>query len=370
MNYSWRMCGGAPNDGKYGTIACMSKHGQHGKQTTPPITLEAGIALGAVAFIIIALIVCLVSPAKQSTYEAAPMFGEAGAQGAGAALSSELASAERTAWSGIADQYITADAINALDASAGQLSSFTLVSGGSAAQLTDEQSAAVNAALSNMTASHNTGVLFINLSTGKGLAYNLDERVYGASSFKGPYATYLSQHLADGEAGLSSSARSLMASMVTQSDNDAFKTLRNTYDSSGFTNWLSECGVATDIASDTHFPRYSARESALLWLHTYRYLNTGTENANALAELFKQTNTSFIRNGVSSVDGGATVMNKAGWSASGTRFTGLCDGGLITTADGTTYLMSLMSDAPDGYPYTGYLSDLAAALYNAKSALD
>lgn len=370
VNYSWRAGALYARGGKCGTIACMGTHGKHGKSAAPSITVRQGVWLCAAAIAAVALVACLVSPAAEEARPTAPVFGESGAAAAGQTVCTRLGNAAHTAWSGIVDRYITPDALNSLDAAAGQLSGFALAPGSEAVQLTDAQSAAINEALSHMTASHSTGVLFCNLSTGKGLAYNLDERVYGASSFKGPYAAYLCQHLADGQAGLSSSARSLMASMVTQSDNDAFKTLRNTYDSSGFTGWLSECGVATDIASDTHFPRYSARESALLWLRTYRYLNAGSETASTLADLFKQTNVSFIRNGVGEVDGQATVLNKAGWSASGTRFTGLCDAGLIEATDGTVYLMSLMSNAPDGSPYTGYLANLATALYSAKGALN
>lgn len=216
---------------------------------------------------------------------------------------------------------------------------------------------------------------------GKGIGYNLDSRVYGASSFKGPYGAYLCQHLGDADAtypagaeaagaGISSSIDSLLQPMIIDSDNNAFSSLRNSYDSSGFAEWLSSCGVDSSIMHDTHFPRYSARESALLWLHTYQYLETDTPTAQHLASLYAQTNVSFIRAGVGSVDGVETVRNKAGWCASGARFTGLCDAGLIECADGTTYLMSTMTNAPDDSLYTVRLSNLANALFACRDALD
>lgn len=348
----------------------MNTLGKHGKQLLSDLTVQSGIALCAVAVVVVALIACVAGAASGSAKHTSPAISEEAAAAASKFIASEAKATVRAGWAAIADTYITADALNNLNASKKKLSGFTVVDGGQAAELSSKQAKAINEALSNITSSHTAGVLFINLDTGKGLAYNLDARVYGASSFKGPYATYLCQHLADGKSGLSSSARQLMAAMITASDNDSFKTLRNTYDSSGFASWLAKCGVPTDIASDTHYPRYSARESALLWLRTYRYLNTNTDTAKTLKKLFKQTNLSFIRNGVTEVEKKATVMNKAGWSASGERFTGLCDAGLIEAKDGTMYLMSLMSDAPDGYPYTDYLADLAEALYEAKDALD
>lgn len=230
---------------------------------------------------------------------------------------------------------------------------------------------------------YEVGCFFMNLDTGAGVAYNLDTRIYGASSFKGIYAAYLSEHLADGDAGLSASARSLMDASVRYSDNNAFSTLRNTYDGSGFASWIESCGVDSDIVHDTHFPRYSARESALLWFHTYRYLESGTDAANHLREIYTQTNTSFIREGVNEVlaseqdaneesantatqkDECAVVMNKAGWIASSPRFSGLCDAGIIE-CDGQTYLMSVMTSAPDSSAHRAQVIAIIEELFKLR----
>ncbi len=236
---------------------------------------------------------------------------------------------------------------------------------------------------------YEVGCFFMNLDSGKGVSYNLDTRIYGASSFKGIYAAYLSEHLADGEVGLSSSVISLMDASVRYSDNAAFSTLRNSYDGAGFAGWIESCGVNSDIVNDTHFPRYSARESALLWFHTYQYLQTGTEAANRLRELFTQTNVSFIREGVTNVlssenemsndaaseerdesEGSVTntdavVLNKAGWIASTPRFSGLCDAGLIEY-DGQTYLISVMTSAPDSTSHRDQVIEIAEELFKTR----
>lgn len=283
---------------------------------------------------------------------------------------------------GLVAQRLTPDALNSIDSSASAPGTFSLIEGEDAAPLSEEQQESLAAATQNIEGGgYTVGFTLINLNTGKGIAYNLDSRVYGASSFKGPYAAYLCQHLGDNDvsypsgseaagSGVSSSIYSLMQPMILYSDNNAFSSLRNSYDSAGFAEWLNSCGVDSEIMHDTHFPRYSARESALLWLHTYQYLKANTPTAQNLASLYEQTNVSFIRSGVSDDEGVEAVLNKAGWCAGRERFTGLCDAGLIKCTDGTTYLMSTMTNSPDGGLYTVRLANLASALFECRDVLE
>ena len=283
---------------------------------------------------------------------------------------------------GLVAQRLTPDALNSIDSSASAPGTFSLIEGEDAAPLSEEQQESLAAATQSIEGGgYTVGFTLINLNTGKGIAYNLDSRVYGASSFKGPYAAYLCQHLGDNDvsypsgseaagSGVSSSIYSLMQPMILYSDNNAFSSLRNSYDSAGFAEWLNSCGVDSEIMHDTHFPRYSARESALLWLHTYQYLKTNTPTAQNLASLYEQTNVSFIRSGVSDDEGVEAVLNKAGWCAGRERFTGLCDAGLIKCTDGTTYLMSTMTNSPDGGLYTVRLANLASALFECRGVLE
>lgn len=283
---------------------------------------------------------------------------------------------------GLVAQRLTPDALNSVDSFASAPGTFSLIEGEDAAPLSEEQQKSLAAATQNIEGGgYTVGFTLINLNTGKGIAYNLDSRIYGASSFKGPYAAYLCQHLGDNDAsypsgseaagsGVSSSIYSLIQPMILYSDNNAFSSLRNSYDSAGFAEWLNSCGVDPEIMHDTHFPRYSARESALLWLHTYQYLKTNTPTAQNLASLYEQTNVSFIRSGVSDDEGVEAVLNKAGWCAGRERFTGLCDAGLIKCTDGTTYLMSTMTNSPDGGLYTVRLANLASALFECRDVLE
>ena len=296
------------------------------------------------------------------------------------ATTTNIAAEEAAA--GLVAQRLTPNALNSVDSFATAPGTFSLIEGEDAAPLSEEQQESLAAAARNIEGGgYTVGVTLINLNTGKGIAYNLDSRVYGASSFKGPYAAFLCQHLGDNDAsypsgseasgsGVSSSIYSLMQPMILYSDNSAFNSLRNTYDSAGFTEWLNSCGVDSEIMHDTHFPRYSARESALLWLHAYQYLKTNTPTAQNLASLYEQTNVSFIRSGVSDDEGVEAVLNKAGWCSGSERFTGLCDAGLIKCTDGTTYLMSTMTNSPDGGLYTVRLANLASALFECRDVLE
>lgn len=283
----------------------------------------------------------------------------------------------------LADVFITSAGVQSLDASSEAPTSFSLV--GSEASFNEDAYGNLVAALSAVEEQgYTVGCFLLNMNTGEGIAYNLDSRVYGASSFKGPYAVYLSEQLIDNGVNFSESSMSMLEAMVQYSDNDSFTTLRNQYDSLGFADWVASCGVDASIVNDTHYPRYSARESALLWLHAYDYLRSGTDQANHLSGLFTQTNVSFVRDGVNAVisDGALEItaegdssdeselriMNKAGWNSSGTRFSGLCDAGLVQYGD-ATYLMSVMCSAPDSVLHRAQVSEVAAALFAAGVAL-
>lgn len=298
------------------------------------------------------------------------------------AVATTTNTAAEEAAAGLVAQRLTPNALNSVDSFATAPGTFSLIDGEDSTPLSEEQQESLAAATQNIEGGgYTVGFTLINLNTGKGIAYNLDSRVYGASSFKGPYAAFLCQHLGDNDAsypsdseaagsGVSSSIYSLMQPMILYSDNSAFSSLRNTYDSAGFAEWLNSCGVDSEIMHDTHFPRYSARESALLWLRTYQYLKTNTPTAQNLASLYEQTNVSFIRSGVSGDGEVEAVLNKAGWCSGSERFTGLCDAGLIKCTDGTTYLMSTMTNSPDGGLYTVRLANLASTLFECRDVLE
>lgn len=369
----------------------IEHHASHAAETASAYLQKAGDFLGlhkkatAIAAAIALCAVVGIGAAVASNSKPAPNgipLSSGFVNYAANAVATATDAAADEAATGLVAQRLTPDALNSVDSFASAPGTFSLVEGEDAAPLSEEQQESLAAATQNIEGGgYTVGFTLINLNTGKGIAYNLDSRVYGASSFKGPYAAYLCQHLGDTDAsypsgseaagsGVSSGIYSLMQPMILYSDNNAFSSLRNSYDSAGFAEWLNSCGVDSEIMHDTHFPRYSARESALLWLHTYQYLKTNTPTAQNLASLYEQTNVSFIRSGVSDDEGVEAVLNKAGWCAGRERFTGLCDAGLIKCTDGATYLMSTMTNSPDGGLYTVRLANLASALFECRDVLE
>ena len=366
-------------------------HASHAVETASAYFQKAGDFLGlhkkataiaaAVALCAVLGIGAAVASNSKPSPNGIPLSSGFASYAANAVATATDAAADEAA-AGLVAQRLTPDALNSIGSFVSAPGTFYLIEGEDTAPLSEEQQESLAAATQNIEGGgYTVGFTLINLNTGKGIAYNLDSRVYGASSFKGPYAAYLCQHLGDNDvsypsgseaagSGVSSSIYSLMQPMILYSDNNAFSSLRNSYDSAGFAEWLNSCGVDSEIMHDTHFPRYSARESALLWLHTYQYLKTNTPTAQNLASLYEQTNVSFIRSGVSDDEGVEAVLNKAGWCAGRERFTGLCDAGLIKCTDGTTYLMSTMTNSPDGGLYTVRLANLASALFECRDVLE
>ena len=366
-------------------------HAAHAKEVPSAYLKKAGDFLGlhkkasaiaaAIALCVVVGIGAAVASSSRPAPNGIPLSSGFASYAANAVATTTDAAADEAA-AGLVAQRLTPDALNSVDSFASAPGTFSLIEGEDATPLSEEQQESLAAATQNIEGGgYTVGFTLINLNTGKGIAYNLDSRVYGASSFKGPYAAFLCQHLGDNDvsypsgseaagSGVSSSIYSLMQPMILYSDNSAFSSLRNTYDSAGFAEWLNSCGVDSEIMYDTHFPRYSTRESALLWLHTYQYLKTNTPTAQNLASLYEQTNVSFIRSGASDDEEVEAVLNKAGWCSGRERFTGLCDAGLIKCTDGTTYLMSTMTNSPDGGLYTVRLANLASTLFECRDALE
>lgn len=366
-------------------------HAAHAAETASAYLQKAGNFLGlhkkasAIAAAIALCAVVGIGAAVASSSRPAPngiLLSGSFASCAANAVATTTNTAAGEAAAGLVAQRLTPNALNNVDSFATAPGTFSLMEGEDSTPLSEEQQESLTAATQNIEGGgYTVGFTLINLNTGKGITYNLDSRVYGASSFKGPYAAFLCQHLGDNDAsypsdseaagsGVSSSMYSLIQPMILYSDNSAFSSLRNSYDSAGFAEWLNSCGVDSEIMHDTHFPRYSTRESALLWLRTYQYLKTNTPTAQNLASLYEQTNVSFIRSGVSDDAEVEAVLNKAGWCAGRERFTGLCDAGLIKCTDGTTCLMSTMTNSPDGGLYTVRLANLASTLFECRDVLE
>lgn len=255
-------------------------------------------------------------------------------------------------------------------------------------QLSEANTKALNKALETYSnRSWNVGFMLVDLNTGRGIASNLDQRVYGASSIKALYSLYVCETQIDTGKTSSSSQRSagvassyldsesstrsgsiasLIENSMLYSDNNAFRILRANFDGSAFRDWLKDCGVDSALADDTWYPRYSARESATLWLRMANYLESDASCAEWLKGLLGDTNKSFIREAIGSDT--TKVYNKAGWIAGTGYFNGTCDAGIVEK-DGHRWILSVMSSAPDSSASEDAEIELIKQIWEARGDL-
>ena len=247
--------------------------------------------------------------------------------------------------------------------------------------LEDESLASLQDALSRAQELGDVGIVFYDLSSGRGVTYNADVEVYGASSYKALYALYICETLVEsGQVSLDGplaayggysmgwqTVRDLIENAVVNSDNDSFIALRAAFDHAGYEDWIVSLGIDYDTALDpmSDFPTYCPRTSAKLWRKMSEYLSCDTETSQWLSGLLTSTTRSFIRDGIA--DDQVLVRNKAGWiSEDGCYST--CDAGLIDV-DGHSYVMSIMTSMPWSDQSSEAVVAIAKALYDVRSSL-
>lgn len=247
--------------------------------------------------------------------------------------------------------------------------------------LENESLALLQDALSRAQELGDVGVVFYDLSSGKGVTYNPDVEVYGASSYKALYALYICESLVEtGQVSLDDSlgtyggynmgwqtVRDLIEAAVVNSDNDSFIALRAAFDHAGYEDWIVSLGIDYDTALDpmSDFPTYCPRTSAKLWREMSEYLSCGSETSQWLSGLLTSTTRSFIRDGIA--DDQVSVRNKAGWiNEDGCYST--CNAGLIDV-DGHSYVMSIMTSIPWSDQSSEAVVAIAKALFDVRSSL-
>lgn len=253
------------------------------------------------------------------------------------------------------------------------ITSFSLVESGNQmyASLSEDENRSITEDLSWLEADNeDVGFLIMNLNTGSGFCYNIDTRIYGASTYKAPISAFLCEEYIDGGTLNKSAVSNRIEDAIVWSDNNSYRSLKHSYDGSDHNNWLSEMGIDPANYMAT-FPSYSVRDSATLWTHIWDYLNSGSDTATWLKGLFERTETSFLRNGA--VEAGmdnATVYNKAGWCVSESgREDAVNDAGIVVDGD-NTYLVVAFTSRPDSPTAEANLSALFASLLKARHSLD
>lgn len=272
-----------------------------------------------------------------------------------------------------------------LSASTGTIEGFSLSGTGEAPALSEEQSAAITSAISALQEKDaDVGFVLVDADTGLGYSYNATDKVYGASSFKGPFAAFVCEHFVEsGDITLEDAiqcigqgtwgyyaigeapVRDLIEWSIVNSDNGSFGALREHFSGStvsgvtympeeesramaeAFRTWLGSLGADISIADDDEwFPHYCAQDAARFWASISNYIDSKTETSQFLAEMLGSTETSFIREALEDTD--ASVIDKAGWyndDPTGTSdYNSICDNGVVLI-DGHKYVLCVMTSA-------------------------
>lgn len=274
--------------------------------------------------------------------------------------------------------------------------------------LSDESRAAIDAAMAPFVdGGYDVGFVLMDIGTGRGFACNVDEPIYGASSFKGPYCAFVAETYVDGgEVALSEMSDSFFNAIV-YSDNGTYDAMRERFSDARLVSWLGEQGVGSRIAYDTWYPTYTTRDSAKLWLATHGYLESGSAAADELIDYYGRTRTSFTRTAITDAedepqgaDGsedaqakveeaslGASVssvlaraiedanadevavFDKAGWyPRDEDDIPAIVDAGIVE-CNGRDYLLCVMTAIPWSEPNQKTAEALIEAVFNARNDL-
>lgn len=192
-----------------------------------------------------------------------------------------------------------------------------------------------------------------NLSSDKEISYDAERDYYPASSIKGPYVTSLYQMLVEPGVVPLDDVSDLAALTILYSDNDAYSELREIHDGEPFAQWLHDAGVTerpfVTYEDFTHwnYPRICTRQLAQMWVHVNAYLDSGTEPAKQLRNLFLNREVAPIRDAISSAE--TPSVGKAGWMDVEDEESGAApsatEAGIVYTRQGN-FLIAIMSDAP------------------------
>ena len=274
---------------------------------------------------------------------------------------------------------------------ADEVTAFTL-SDEEAPALTNSQTRSIKRSIDSVATAGDCGFIFLNVGTGKGIAYRTDASFYSSSVFDAVYGTYVCQSIVDkGTAGLGTlvklpeeglpnqwdvtftpgkefSLQELLTASLKDSNLNAFATLRTTYDGVSYDEWASDIG-ATDclVNPEQNHPHMSVRSAARFWADLNDYIAKGSDASAFLAETLAAPDHTFIADAIASSD--ISVISKAGytWDAE-SHWCSLSDCALIDDG-GETYLLCILTSLPASESAVDVFKSLVTTLYNLRSTL-
>ncbi len=199
--------------------------------------------------------------------------------------------------------------------------------------------------------------IMIDINTGRGVGYNLDEVYYTASSIKGPFAASFCALAPE----IAVDWESTIISMLQFSDNDAYRVLNDTYHRTYIQEWAAESCV--DPAPFAwKYPHINTRQMAALWLRNYEFFEQDEWGAQ-VGSWFESPEYSIINETVGEL---YTTRSKGGWLTDEDPDHAVSIDAGIVYADNGPYIVVIMSRVPSSLEY---LRPIMEALENVHSSM-
>ena len=185
-----------------------------------------------------------------------------------------------------------------------------------------------------------TGIVLLDLKSGKGLSYNAGQSFYSASTMKGPFVA----SLASAQPSAISASNGNVTATIRWSSNEDYMSLVNRYGKNCMKQWCKKAGVRTSLA--THpYTNVSAGELAKLWLQNYIFFNSSSFG-KSVGSLYTSPNLSVLH---SVLGKKYRTQTKAGWIAGPSFYSGQYrnatnDAGIIYGKH--PYLVVVLSNVP------------------------
>lgn len=223
----------------------------------------------------------------------------------------------------------------------------------------------IEADIASIEKSAPCGFVFMDVATGRAIAYNAGKTMYIASASKEPLVYYATTHPANGTS-LDDEERNDVEEAIVWSDNDLYFDLCRTYFDDGYMSWLASYGIEHAAGRDDYFPKMSPNELGAVWAETLQYIQAGSDDARWLSGLLGRTEESYIRDGLAGTK--ATVIDKAGWMTD-SEVKSVSDAGIVQ-AGGHTYLMAIVTEQSEFDKNSRQrVAQLARDLYDARGML-
>ena len=188
---------------------------------------------------------------------------------------------------------------------------------------------------------YTVGFVMMDITTGYGVAYNVDEEFYSASSIKGVYCTSL---IAEHPEAMTTYA-DVLSGMISYSGNEEYLSIRMEYWDDPIEHWSQAAGMEASLVTEW-YPYYSAKTLAKLWLKNYEFFENRNEITEEVSTWYEATLNSAIHKNLGQSH---QVFSKGGWIADEEEgFFSAIDAGIVYAGEGGSkpYVLVVMSDAP------------------------